>query len=85
MSRSLLKTSGRRSVPPSTSWGLSDWWIAGGTEAGKNAWLVIEGNPQRQEIRTWAKQFEETLFGSADGARVYRLDPGRREMALRGR
>jgi len=53
--------------------------------AGKTAWLVIEGNPQRQEIRAWAKQFDETPFESADGARVYRLDPARRDLALSGR
>lgn len=52
---------------------------------GKTAWLVIEGNPQRQEIRAWARQFAEIPFSTADGARVYRLDPMRREAALTGR
>jgi hypothetical protein len=53
--------------------------------AGKTAWLVIEGNPQKQDLRGWAKQFEEIPFPTADGARVYRLDPARRDTALAGR
>ncbi|HYK43166.1 MAG TPA: hypothetical protein VE007_12320, partial [Thermoanaerobaculia bacterium] len=53
--------------------------------AGKTAWLVVEGNPQRQELRAWARQFEEIPFPTADGARVYRLDPSRRDTALAGR
>ncbi|HEY6065271.1 MAG TPA: glycosyltransferase family 39 protein [Thermoanaerobaculia bacterium] len=52
---------------------------------GKLAWLVIEGNPQRQELRAWARQFEEIPFPTADAARLYRLDPSRRDESLAGR
>jgi Dolichyl-phosphate-mannose-protein mannosyltransferase len=79
-----LSDGGRHGRPVSSIDGeiqrLTYSWLPGAT-----AWLVIEGNPQRQELRGWAKQFDEIPFPTADGARLYRLDPSRRDVALLGR
>ncbi|HEY3202222.1 MAG TPA: glycosyltransferase family 39 protein [Thermoanaerobaculia bacterium] len=49
---------------------------------GERAWLVLAGEPRREELRKWAERFPGFSFPRAEGAVLRRLDPALRTEAL---
>jgi hypothetical protein len=50
--------------------------------AGERAWLVLGGEPRYPDLRRFAQAFEGTDYPEAEGSRLVRLDPARREAAF---
>jgi hypothetical protein len=49
---------------------------------GETAWLVLGGEPRHEALRRFAQAFEGTDYPEAEGSRLVRLDPARREAAF---
>ena len=49
------------------------------------AWLVLAGQPESEPLRRWALPFPSTVFPTAEGADLRRLDPALRDVTLSGR
>ncbi|HYT31952.1 MAG TPA: hypothetical protein VEO37_05115, partial [Thermoanaerobaculia bacterium] len=52
---------------------------------GENAWLVLAGEPEYPALRAWTKPFPRTVYPTAEGAVLVKLDPGLRSAALPSR
>jgi hypothetical protein len=50
--------------------------------AGETAWLVLGGEPRYPELRRFAQAFESADFPEAEGSRLIRLDPAKRDSAF---
>ncbi len=49
---------------------------------GTRAWLVCAGSPRYERLRRWSEPFTSFEVPEADGAIVFRLDPGLRDTAF---
>jgi hypothetical protein len=50
--------------------------------AEETAWLVLGGEPRHSELRRFAQAFEATDYPEAEGSRLIRLDPAKRDSAF---
>jgi hypothetical protein len=50
--------------------------------AGETAWLVLGGQPRHENLRRFALSFDATDYPEAEGSRLVRLDPAKRDAAF---